>query len=172
MRLSRSLLDASIIVAIAVGVVLGAVAPAFADAAPGMQSSKAHVCKLMPMPGIEQLLGKPTRVDERLSLCTAEFPEGIAELLYLKPGGPGVPTDTKTMLTMLMPPSKASKGNTVITKNYGDVACLAVGMHRGSLWKTTCGDPRGYLVLSVARSGSMVSFDIMKKLLATAKGKI
>jgi hypothetical protein len=151
---------------------------ASADAAPVPTSNGARVCRLLPLPQIEQLLGKsPSGIvgtdNDAMSICTANFPpDASAKVSYAKPGAPGLPADTHAMLAI--PRQMQAEGQTVFMKEYGDVACYATHLQitHHDTWTTSCGLPSGYLLLAVARSGSMVPLDTVRKLLALAQQRL
>ena len=150
----------------------------YADETPGAASVDARVCKLMPVAELEQFLGeKATRVagndSDTVSVCTADFSaDASAKLQYAKPGTPGVPKDVQTMLAV--PRDMQSSGQQVSIKDFGDVGCYSavVKLMGGQEYAASCGNPRGYLVLAVARTASAVPIDAVRKLLATAMSKL
>ena len=154
------------------------VTPALADSASYLPSPNAKVCRLMPVPDIERALAvKKTKVsgtdNPNLSICTAEFGTTVvAKLQYAKQGGAGLPTDVRTMLAI--PHQMQSEGEKVTIQDFGNVGCFGqqVKVPGSSVWASTCGNPRGFITLSVARPAAMVPFDTVRKLLAAAQAKI
>ena len=132
----------------------------------------------MPVADIEQFLGeKATRVvgtdNSTLSICTADFSaDASAKLQYAKPGAPGLPADVKTMLAI--PRDMQSSGQQVTIKDFGDVGCYSavLKLMGGQEYAATCGNPKGYIVLAVARTSAAVPMEAVNKLLAAAMSKL
>ncbi len=147
------------------GAIIGA-SPSPGFAAAGMPSANARVCGLMPMQELTRLMGSPptsiTGIDAAaMSTCTALFGQfRVARVQH------GVPADIGMALA-------AYRAQGMQVRQYGDVACVGgrepIGQNN---WQSFCINPKGYTALTLTRGGSMVPFDVVRKLLAAAQAKI
>jgi hypothetical protein len=174
MSITRSLVYLTLVATLGCAFGVGSAAPSLAAT-----SANAKVCRLMPTADVERVLGlKATKVygsdNADVSICTAVFGGSTAataeyaQVQYAKPGSPGLPPDVQTMLEL--PRRMKANGENVVVQQFGNVGCYSLKVK--TVLSATCGDPSGYITMIVGRVGSMVPFDTVRKLLATAKSKI
>jgi hypothetical protein len=174
MSITRSLAYLALVATLGSAYGVCSAAPALAAT-----SANAKVCRLMPTADVERVLGmKATKVSGTdsadVSICSAVFGGGTAatvtyaQVQYAKPGRPGLPPDVQTMLEL--PRKMKASGENVVVQQFGNVGCYSLTAQ--TRLSATCGDPSGYITMTVGRVGPMVPFDTVRKLLATAKSKI
>jgi len=136
----------------------------------------AKVCHLMPVADVEHALGaKITSIGgsdhQVISTCSARFgADTIVKVQYAKPGTEGLPHDVNTMLAV--PRQIKGESQDIVISEFDGVGCYGQHLKAKGTWAAFCGNPHGYVTLTVTRPPPMTPLDTVRKLLAAAQAKI